>query len=393
MTDEQEKIDEAINAEIVTGTTPEPAKPVAEPMETEEEIPLPEEEDMPLTPEEMEAKKDKKIKNLISLTILLAGLFVGSLFVDIVQLVKGGGFSEHALSTADVFAGGGKTWVAYTDPIVTVQIVNDSTCGDACKPDEALVGLKRVMPTMLTQSVDVNSAAGKALIAKFGIKTVPAFIFSKDVENVDLFTQAQSLFTKVDDQYILNTAQVGLPVGKYIAAPAVSDQDIKLGTDGASVTVVDFSDFSNPSDATAWQSIVDPMLKDYNGKIQFVFKNYFQPGSTIATTAALAGECANEQQKFAAYADKVFASQAAWSKQTDPTATLESYAAQLGLNGANFNQCLSTKKYNDQLTQSTKDGQDFSIQATPSLFVGSNLQPATAKYADVKTVIDQQLGQ
>lgn len=359
----------------------------------EEEIPLPEEESVPLTAEEIEAAKDKKIKNLISLAILLAGLFVGSLFVDIVQLVKGGGFSEHALSTADVFAGGGKTWVAYPDPIVTVQIVNDSACGDKCKPDEALVGLKRVMPTMLTQKVDVNSTQGKALIAKFNIKTVPAFIFSKDVENVDLFTQAQSLFTKVDDQYILNTSQVGLPVGEYIAAPAVSDKDIKLGTDGSKVTVVDFTDFSNPSDATAWQSIVDPMLKDYNGTIQFVFKNYFPPGSTIAPTAALAGECANEQQKFAAYADKVFSTQSVWSKQKDPTALLESYATQLGLNGTNFNQCLSSKKYADQLTQSTKDGQDFSIQATPSLFVGSSLQSATAKYADVQTVLNQQLGQ
>jgi len=65
----------------------------------------------------------------------------------------------------------------------------------------------------------------------------------------------------------------------------------------------------------------------------------------------------------------------------------------VGIDGASFNQCLSSKKYNDQLTQSTKDGQDFSIQATPTLFVGDQLQAATAKYADIKTVLDQQLGQ
>ena len=33
----------------------------------------------------------KKEKNLISLVILLAGLFLGSLFVDLSQLIKGGG--------------------------------------------------------------------------------------------------------------------------------------------------------------------------------------------------------------------------------------------------------------------------------------------------------------
>jgi len=34
--------------------------------------------------------KDKKIKNLISIVILLAGLFIGSVFVDVVQMTKGG---------------------------------------------------------------------------------------------------------------------------------------------------------------------------------------------------------------------------------------------------------------------------------------------------------------
>jgi len=382
MTDEEKRVSEAEVTE----------EKVSEPEVFEAEIPLPEEEQV-LTPEDIEAAKDKKMKNLISIVILLAGLFVGSLFVDIVQLVKGAGFSEHALSTADVFSAGGKSWVAYTDPIVTVQIVNDDTCGDACKPDEALVGLKRVMPTMLTQKVDVNSAQGKALIAKFSIKTVPAFVFSKDLENVDLFTQAQSLFTKVDDQYVLNTAQVGLPVGKYIAAPAINDKDITIGTDSATVKVVAFSDFSNPTDAKMWQTIVTPMIKDYADKIQFVFKNYYPPTAMVSASAAMAAECANEQGKFAPYADKLFASQSAWSKQKDATATLEAFAGGLGLNSGDFNKCLTSKKYQDQLTQSTKDGQDFSIQATPSLFVGSSLQSATAKYVDVKTVIDQQLGQ
>src|SRR6185369_14762757 len=82
------------------------------------EISIEEEQQEEVAVETEEEKKDRKIKNLISAVILLAGLFVGSLFVDVVQMVRGGGFSQRALSQADVFAAGGKTWVAYAQPIV-----------------------------------------------------------------------------------------------------------------------------------------------------------------------------------------------------------------------------------------------------------------------------------
>ena len=132
--------------------------------------------------------KDKKIKNLISLAILLGGLLIGSIFVDVVQLVRGGGFSQRVLNKTDVFALDGKTWVAYEEPIVKVQVLNDEQC-EECKVDDALLGLRRIVPTIMTEKVDINSEAGKKLAEKTGVKTLPAFIFSKDVEKTDLFAQ------------------------------------------------------------------------------------------------------------------------------------------------------------------------------------------------------------
>jgi len=105
----------------------------------------------------------------------------------------------------------------------------------------------------------------------------------------------------------------------------------------------------------------------------------------------LAAECANEQGKFLPYAGKLYATQAVWSKQKDATAVLEGYAAQLGLNGGTFNQCLTGKKYNDQVAANAQDGQSFAVQATPSVFVGSDLMAPTATYADVKSAIETQL--
>jgi protein-disulfide isomerase len=336
---------------------------------------------------------EKKIKNLISAVILLAGLFVGSLFVDTVQLFRGGGFSQRALDKTDVFSSNGKTWVAYTDPIVTVQVVNDSTCGDPCKPDEVLVGLKQAIPTMLTQEVDANSAQGKKIIAQFSLKTLPAFIFSKEIEKTDLFSKAQQFLDKQGDSYAIKSAEAGFPIGEYLAAPTIGDNDIKIGSNDAKVKVVEFSDFANPTDAQFYKDVISPMLKDYGDKIQFSFKNYFMPNSTQSLSAALASECANEQGKFLPYAEKLYNSQTAWNKLKDATSMLESYASGLGLNSGSFNQCLTSKKYNDQLTQVSTEGQSFGVNATPSIFIGSDLQVSTAKYDDIKKAIDGQLAQ
>lgn len=344
-----------------------------------------------LTPEEIDAAKDKKIKNLISAIILLVGLFVGSLFVDIVQLVRGGGFSQKALNSTDVFASNGKTWVAYTDPIVKVQVVNDDSCGDACRPDEVLVGLKQALPTLVTEKVDVNSAEGKQLVSTFQLKTLPAFIFSKDIEKTDLFSKAQPFLDKQGDFYAIKSAEAGFPVGKYISAPTVGDKDIKVGSDDATVKVAVFTDFANANDAKAYQSIVAPMIKDYGDKVQVVFKNYFPQTSQISLSAALASQCANEQGKFSGFADKLFATQAVWSKVKDASGIFKGYAAGLGLKMSDFNSCLDGKKYQDQITALAQEGQSFGIQSTPSIFVGSDLQLPTVKYDDVKKAIDGQL--
>jgi protein-disulfide isomerase len=54
---------------------------------------------------------------------------------------------------------------------------------------------------------------------------------------------------------------------------------------------------------------------------------------------------------------------------------------------------LTSKKYNDQLTQVSTEGQSFGVNATPSIFIGSDLQVSTAKYDDIKKAIDGQLAQ
>jgi protein-disulfide isomerase len=154
---------------------------------------------------------------------------------------------------------------------------------------------------------------------------------------------------------------------------------------------VAFVGFQTPTDKTAYQNIIAPMMKEYGEKIQVVFKSYLPPAATQSVSAALGSACANEQGKYLQFVDAVFASQATWNKAKDANPLMKTYAAQAGLNAADFAKCLDSKKYQDLITESFKDGQSFGLQATPSIFVGSDLKAPTAKYDDVKKALDAQL--
>jgi protein-disulfide isomerase len=333
------------------------------------------------------AKNSKKMKNLISLVILLAGLFVGSIFVDVLQMARGNAiFGKN--SQADIFQSSGKTWVAYPDPIIKVRVISDDTC-DACKPDEAVTWLHRIMPTALIQNVDMKSTEGKGIVKDFSVKTIPAFIFSTDVEKTDFFQKASQVLTKKNDQYSLNTAEIGLPAGKYLDLPAVADTDIKIGNPDAKVKIIEYSDFQCPY-CKAFHPSIQKAIQEYGDKILYVYKQFPLSFHPQANNASLASECANEQGKFLTYANMVFDQQANWGKTTG-TQSFKTYAVKLGLNASQFNQCLDSKKYQDKVSNNLKEGQNFGVSGTPATFINSQFESGAVDYATMKGIIDKEL--
>ncbi len=353
-------------------------------------------EKQPILLPEAETKKkvckccdDKKVKNLISAVILLAGLFLGSVFVDVAQLVKGKGFSQKVLNKTDVFALDSKTWVAYTDPIVKIQVISDDNC-EACDPSQALVWFRRVLPTILPEKIDANSQEGKDAMVKFGIKSIPAFIFSKDVSKTDFYIQAQVLFSEKEEGFVLQTAELGIPVGKYMETPLITDEDIQIGNKEAKVKLVEFSDFQCPYCKAFQLNTIQKIIKDYSGRILFAYKNFPLEFHAQAQNAALSAECANEQGKFEAYSGRLFNLQDDWGK-SQGTQKFKTYALQTGLNTAQFNQCLDDKKYQDKINKDIEEGKSFGISGTPSIFINDQFKNGAISYEDIKKVIDEEL--
>jgi len=337
---------------------------------------------------EKKGKHHKKMQNMISAIILLAGLFIGSLFVDTAQFFKGNGFSTKNLSKSDIFEANNKTWVAYSEPAVVAQIINDDSC-EKCDVSEAVVWLRRVLPTVSTQKIAYDSKEGKQLIDKYQIKTLPAFVFDGDIVKTDFYSQAQVLFEQKDSNYVLKTQELGLPAGKYLALPQMNEGDAVSGSAEAKVKVFIFSDYQCPYCKLLFTTL-RTLMTQYKDTVLFDYKHLPLDFHPQAGPAALAAACAQEQGKFWEYSDKLYATQAEWTNTKD-TVKFKDYARLMGLNAATFNKCLDDKKYQSKIDADKSEGASFGISGTPALFINDDFQTGAISVDQLKASIEAQL--
>ena len=177
------------------------------------------------------------------------------------------------------------------------------------------------------------------------------------------------------------------------AAPEAppSKVDIKIGDApvkgpaSAKVTVVEFSDFQCP-----FCGRVNPTLKEiedqYKGKIKIAFRNLPLPFHDKAHLAAEAALAANEQGKFWAMHDKLFANQQALDRPS-----LEKYAQEIGLNMNRFTAALDSGKFKDKVDSDAKEGAAVGATGTPTFFINGTRLVGAQPADKFKELIDAEL--
>lgn len=334
-------------------------------------------------------KKEKnRIKNLISIIILLVGLLIGSFSIDFIQLFRGGGFSQKNLNKTDVFEVGEKTWVAFSEPIVNVQVITDDEC-EACEPSDILVWSRRVMPTLNAQKVPFDSEEGERIIKENEIKFLPTFIFSESVRETDFYTQAEALFTEKNGFFFMDYEKLGVEPGRYLDAPEINEGDATFGNQDSEVRVVVFSDFQCSHCQSFYKSFRE-VAKEFEGQAFFSLKHLSLEMNPKSEDAALASFCALEQDKFWEYADKLYSDQARWVNSAS-NQTFKNYASNLRLNYNQFSECLDSKKYQDKVDESKQEALAFNIMGTPSIFVNDNFQTGAVGLSELRNAIELEL--
>ena len=145
------------------------------------------------------------------------------------------------------------------------------------------------------------------------------------------------------------------------AAPALGPQD-------APVTIIEYSDFGCPA-CWYWYKIgvLDQLRAEYRDQIRFVWRDY--PVITLLSPkAAEAGQCANEQGKFWEFHDTIYEHERAIS-----ASDLEAYATAIGLNIDLFNECVSSRRYQDRVNAEQHEAFSHGFNGAPFFLVNGQV--------------------
>ncbi|AKF06338.1 DsbA family protein [Sandaracinus amylolyticus] len=176
-----------------------------------------------------------------------------------------------------------------------------------------------------------------------------------------------------------------LRYGRDTAVEVQSEGFPMRGAPMAPVTIVEFSDFECPYCGRAHPLLAE-LLRDFEGQVKVVFRNYPLSGHPRAMPAARAAVAAGQQGKFWEMADLLFEHQRALEDED-----LERYAQQLGLDMERFHADLHSPETQAAIERDREEGRRLNVEGTPTFFVNGRRfrEPPTSLPAYVREELDQ----
>jgi protein-disulfide isomerase len=204
----------------------------------------------------------------------------------------------------------------------------------------------------------------------------------KDYSDEERARLQNALSDRLYAKYKVNiTYKDVMPPAENVSA----DDDPSTGPSDAPVTIIMFSDFQC-SHCSATHPLLKEAMSSYPGKIRFVVRDC--PLETIhpnAYRAALAAFAAHQQGKFFEYIDLLYKNQSA----LDDSSLLK-YAAQLGLNGKQFEVDFKSEKAASEVKKDITDGENIGVHGTPTIFI-NGVRQRDFSVAGLRAAIDRAL--
>ena len=142
------------------------------------------------------------------------------------------------------------------------------------------------------------------------------------------------------------------------------------GNEGASITIIEFGDYQCVN-CDKWFLNEKPTIKnDFldTGKAKMYFLDFpFQGPDSY--TASEATWCANEQGKFAEYHDVLYVNQGGLEDGWASSESQKQFASDLGLDAEQFNSCLDSSTFSEQVLYNKQVGISNGVDRTPVFFI------------------------
>lgn len=172
-------------------------------------------------------------------------------------------------------------------------------------------------------------------------------------------------------------------------AEVVKGAILVSGSENAKVKLVEFTDFECPFCARFFSETLRQIEKEYKaGQVAYYLRHF--PLYSIhpnAENASLAAECAREQGKFREMHDAIFENQ-----QKMSVAELKDHAVKIRLKTSQFDSCLDSKKYKDNIDRDVKLGTELGISGTPAFYLNGRVINGAQPFSIFKAAIDEELG-
>jgi protein-disulfide isomerase len=161
--------------------------------------------------------------------------------------------------------------------------------------------------------------------------------------------------------------------GTFIRGPAT-----------APVTIIEFSDYECPYCRRA-APLVEALLKEYEGRVRFIYRDLPLDIHDRAFVAAVAARCAGEQNKFWEYHRRLFSQPKDLSDEG-----LRESAEEVGVNLASFKSCLVSGRQDSFVEASRAEALKLDFKSTPTFVINGRVFPGVPRYAQFKAVVDEE---
>ena len=167
-----------------------------------------------------------------------------------------------------------------------------------------------------------------------------------------------------------------------------ADNDPVKGSKDAPVTIIEFSDFECSFCARHYSQTLPHIEENYiqTGKVKLIFRDYPLGFHQYAKKAAEASECADEQDKYWEYHDKLFENQNALDIES-----LKQYAVDLGLDATTFNECLDSGTMASEVEKDFQDGVGYGVTGSPTFVINEVKVVGSQPYEMFEQIIEQEL--
>lgn len=165
------------------------------------------------------------------------------------------------------------------------------------------------------------------------------------------------------------------------------------GEDGAPVKIVEFTDYQCPFCGRYTNETYPSIVEKYvdTGKVQYILRDLPLSFHPNAKPAALATRCAGDQGKYWEMHDLIFKNQEEWS-EGDAKSVFAGYAAEIGLNVNEYNQCYDGDTHAEVIDADTALASTVGATGTPTFFINGKKLVGAQPLSAFEAVIEEALG-